>query len=283
MPPTQKKQKVVVKKEYEAETDDEKEKEEHDDQKQKVAMKKEYEAETDDEKEKEEHDNQKQKVAMKKEYEAETDDEEDKTSKRKKDLDAGKRKKVTYVWHLCKEHPNEDWRPSHEGGVLLILTKESYELWHKILLNLKNCQTWSDVRDLGDDVYAEVLDRGKYIWEYSEEDEKKREQDFSPNDSDEFNMIQVDVLYDSGSYDDIDMQNQSFPNDISKLMFDDLESTFLCKYNKFSSSFPWNSDHFNFDPKDADSLLEEITQRGDSIMHQPGLEDFMWHGLQAIS
>ena len=41
----------------------------------------------------------KQKVAATKE---ETD-----TAKRKKDLDAGKREKVTYVWNLCTKDPKE--------------------------------------------------------------------------------------------------------------------------------------------------------------------------------
>ena len=50
-------------------------------------------------------------------------------------------------------------------------------------------------------------------------------------------------------------------------------------YNNFYSSFSWNSDIFEFDPKDVDLLLEDIVLGGDSIEHQPRLEDFLEHLL----
>ena len=307
MPPTKKKQKVAVKKEYEAETDDEEEKGEHDHQKQKAAVKEEYGADTDDEEEEEEDDDHtsesdsgdsesSEDTAAKEEYEREQKEHEKKwtekwerlkeprlkdIAKRKKDLVAGNREKVTYVWHLCTKHPEEYERCGNSFGVgkrgfLIVLKKESYEFWHKILLNLKNCQTWSDVRDLGDDVYAAVHERSKYISSFninSEEDE----QVFSPNDSDVFDMVQVDVFGDS-DYDNIQpLGKQHFPIAITHLMYDDLPDWMHGHqfYNDFYSSFSWNSDICEFDPKDVDFLLEDIILGGDSTEHQPGLEDFL--------
>lgn len=267
MPPTKKKQKVAVKKEYEAETDDEEEEEEHDD----------YTSEPNSDGSESSND-----TAAKEEYERARKEHEKKwtekweclkeprlkdIAKRKKDLDAGKREKVTYVWHLCTKHSEEYERYSSsfgvgKRGVLIVLKKESYELWHKILLNLKNCQTWSNVRDLGDDVYATVHERAKYISSFnvnSEEDE----QVFSPNDSDGFDMAQVDV------YDNI-------PIAITHLMYDDLPGWMHGQYDDLSlPALVVPFDSFQFDPKDVDFLLEDIILGGDSTEHQPGLEDFL--------
>ena len=85
---------------------------------------------------------------------------------------------------------------------------------------------------------------------------------------------------DNETIDDIDVQAQLFPNDITKIMFDDFGFDWMHRYNKFYSSFPWNSDIFHFDPKDVDSVLEDIILGGDSIEHQPGLEDFLEHMLK---
>ena len=78
------------------------------------------------------------------------------------------REKVTYVWNLCTKHPSDYSKLGFDDigkrGVLIVLKKESYELWHKILVNIESCQTWGDIRGLGADVYAEVLNRGKCIY-----------------------------------------------------------------------------------------------------------------------
>lgn len=278
MSPTKKKQKVAVKKEHEAETDDG----EHDDQKQKVAVKKEYEVETDDEEEEDAKSSENDDIV--------SGGRDNDIVRRKKDLDTGKREKATYVWNLCTKHPSDyDYMCGdldvEKRGLLIVLPKKRYELWHKILVNIENCQSWSDIRDLGHDVYEEVLNRCRYILsfdrDYQSKDGQKYVQEFSPKDSDKFDMTQVDVFgtYDNEPINDINMQDQSFPNFITKIMFDDLPD-WIHRYNAFYSSFPCNSDLFQFDPKDVDSLLEDIILGGDSIEHQPGLEDFLEHHLK---
>ena len=274
MPPTKKKQKVAVKKEYETETDDEDERGEHEDKKQKASVKKEYDAETDDEGDKLEvkvSDNPKDRPSIC----CECDEEEDPSSNipillcvgcdnechltcaldhpkhlyddgcndtcrlccaknhpkltkipegdwycstcvkkkidaaanrrreehekiwkgkwkflndsrlqsiavRKKELDDGKREKVTYVWNLCTKRRKEYARvgavTDEKRGMLIVLPKERYEFWHKILVNIEKCRTWGDIRDLGDEFYKVVLERRNYFF-------SQREQG-SPEDSD---------------------------------------------------------------------------------------------------
>lgn len=208
----------------------------------------------------------------------------EKIPKRKEALDTGKREKVTYVWNLCTKHPGDYDRifcgfGIRERGALLVLPKECFELWHTILLNIEDCKTWRDIRDLGEDVYEVVLNRCKFILSLGN-DLSEEQQTFSPADTDEFDMTQVDVFgtYGNDANDNLDYQDAQFPNDITKIMFDELPR-WMMYYNNFYSSFSWNSDIFEFDSKDVDLLLEDIVLGGDSIEHQPRLEDFLEHLL----
>lgn len=270
MAPTAKKQKLSVKREYEVDTDDEEEGHGNNSDTSRSHLER-------DNAEKGQEWEQYLKEWNEKWGEGKREDRMKDIVKRKKALNAGKREKETYVWHLCTKHPDAYatmWNAFGvaERGILLVLPKERYELWHEILENLDSCLTWGDVRDLGEDVYREVVSRYERISENGER----------PTLATRFDMTKIDVsgTYGNDTNDDIDVQDQQFPNDMRKIMFDELPYWMAREYNTFYSQFAWNSDILGFDSKDVDLLLEDIVLGGDSIEHEPGLEDFAEHQLR---
>jgi len=163
---------------------------------------------------------------------------------------------------------------------LLLLPQADYDYWH-YRLNLYLCNTWGDVRSLGESVYSDVKRRFLRIhaikgYRYSDKDE-----DFF-DDDDGFNIWE-DLCCNCPRVQAVFADTEwTYPYSIRKLMYDDTQHGAGMKDAMRNGKYLfWGKTNKDSEPemlipaKDKTKLLKLIRNCGGKVREEPGLQDFL--------
>ena len=167
------------------------------------------------------------------------------------------------------------------SDTLLLLPRNDYDYWH-YRLNLYLCNTWGDVRSLGESVYGDVKRRFLRIhavkgYRYSEKDE-----DFFADD-DRFNIWEDLGCHDARLQAVFSEAEWTYPYSIRKIMYDDtrrgagvpFELRNSPKYlSGGKADRNWEAEMV-LPAEDRTTILNLIKTSGGKVREEPGLQDFL--------
>ena len=176
-----------------------------------------------------------------------------------------------FVYYTCN-HWSGAGRSGTKTKTLLLLPRNEYDYWHH-RLNLYLCDTWGDVRRLGDGVYAEVKDRFMHInkdkgYVY---DDNGDEEDFF-HDDDEFN-----------AWDDLHNPNAdqeamiTYPYSIRKIMYEDTHhgAYVPADVRAYGHTPSADEEASEFYPEDLHAIIDIIAKLGGKATEERELQDFL--------
>ena len=171
-----------------------------------------------------------------------------------------------------------DW---DDKTVLLVLPRTIYEYWVR-RLDVLDCGTWGDVRDIGDDVYSEVLGLAGYgtFEEFSEHleitgeaplvgsrevalDAWQKADHRLPGHDDEFAANDIPAVADG-----------DWPADVRYLMNEYLPEEILRKQGTTYMTV-MNGVYAELNLADREAILQSLTSLGALVVREPGLARFV--------